>query len=80
MKNQNVEQFLEEAKVRDGKLHEVFTKMSGIWQQNTAVRRKLSSDVIETVIPEHIPITPGKVSKQSIDLRMGRYDLVWEFI
>lgn len=69
MKSQNVEQFLEEAGVRDGKLQEVFSKMSGIWQQHTGIRRKLSSDVIETVLPDqkHIPINTGKFSfKKSV--------------
>lgn len=63
MKSQNVEQFLEEAGVRDGKMQEVFSKMSGIWQQHTGIRRKLSSsDVIESVLPEqkHVPISIGK--------------------
>lgn len=73
MKSQNVEQFLEEAGVRDGKMQEVFTKMSGIWQQHSGMGRKLSSDiitsaivtssdVIESVLPEqkHVPINLGK--------------------
>lgn len=63
MKNQHIEHFLEDSSYRDSKLQEVFNKISNIWQQQNSVsiRRKLSSEVIETVLPErnHIPITEG---------------------
>lgn len=63
MKNQHIEHFLEDSSYRDSKLQEVFNKISNIWQQQNSVlsKRKLSSEVIETVLPDrnHIPITEG---------------------
>lgn len=65
MKNQHIEHFLEDSSYRDSKLQEVFNKISNIWQhqQNSvSIKRKLSSEVIETVLPEQnrIPIAEGE--------------------
>ncbi|KAL0274537.1 UNVERIFIED_CONTAM: hypothetical protein PYX00_002639 [Menopon gallinae] len=58
MKNQHIEHFLEDSSYRDSKLQEVFNKISNIWQQQNPVtiKRKLSSEVIESVLPERNPI------------------------
>ena len=72
MKNQqqhqqhNIENFFQESSYRDSKLQEVFNKISNIWQHQTnpsvSIKEKLSSEVIETVLPERsrIPIIQGK--------------------
>lgn len=66
MKNQHIEHFLEDSSYRDSKLQEVFNKISNIWQQHqqssVSIKRKLSSEVIETVLPERnrVPIIEGE--------------------
>ena len=59
----NFEQFLEDPSHRDTKLRGVFNKISDIWQhQNSVSRPKMSTEVIESILPErfNVPIVSCK--------------------
>ncbi|KAJ9591960.1 hypothetical protein L9F63_001472 [Diploptera punctata] len=63
----NFEQFLEDPSHRDTKLRGVFNKISDIWQhQNSVSRPKMSTEVIESILPErfNVPIA-GLSAKDS---------------
>jgi hypothetical protein len=63
MKGDHVEHFLEDSSRRDTRLRGVFNKISDIWQhQNSVSRQKMSSEVIESVLPErfNVPIASRK--------------------
>lgn len=64
MKRDHIEHFMEDSSRRDTtKLNGVFNKISDIWQhQNSVSRQKMSSEVIESILPErfNIPIAGRK--------------------
>lgn len=75
MKNQHIEHFLEDSSYRDSKLQEVFNKISNIWQQQNpvSIKQKLSSEVIESVLPERNPIpAEGKKRCSPSGVRLSR--------
>ncbi|KDR16565.1 protein charybde-like isoform X1 [Zootermopsis nevadensis] len=52
-----IEHFLEDSSHRDTRLHGVFNKISDIWQhQNCVSRQKMTSDVIESILPERFNV------------------------
>jgi len=64
MKRDHIEHFMEDSSRRDTtRLNGVFNKISDIWQhQNSVSRQKMSSEVIESILPErfNIPIAGRK--------------------
>ena len=64
MKGDHIEHFLEDSSRRDAtRLNGVFNKISDIWQhQNTVSRPKMSSEVIESILPDrfNVPIAGRK--------------------
>lgn len=59
----DIEHFLEDSSHRDTRLHGVFNKISDIWQhQNSVSRQKMSSEVIESILPErfNVPVAVRK--------------------
>lgn len=64
MNRDHMENFLEDSSRRDtSRLNGVFNKISDIWQhQNSVSRQKMSSEVIESILPErfNIPIAGRK--------------------
>ncbi|PSN58152.1 hypothetical protein C0J52_01043 [Blattella germanica] len=60
MMKSDFEHFLEDSSHRDTKLRGVFNKISDIWHhQNSVSRPKMSTEVIESILPErfNVPIT-----------------------
>jgi hypothetical protein len=59
----DIQHILEDSSNRDTRLNGVFNKISDIWQhQNSVSRQKMSSEVIESILPERFNV-PVAVSK-----------------
>ncbi|XP_068082851.1 protein charybde-like [Anabrus simplex] len=57
MKKSQMEHFLEDSPNHESRFHEVFSKISDIWhKQNSVSSQKMSSEVIESILPERFSL------------------------